>query len=192
MAASQHKLRKEMELDEANAIGTAYLRADLIPESYGQNLKAYLREYVNLRLKAADKSYLVEGIERSEQLHPLIWKQARAAALDSATTNTALVVEAINQVIDMHEKRIMAGIRNKIPLSIWITLYAISILAMLTIGIESGFSNSRRLIIVIPMALAFAALITLIVELNRPQEGLIKVGQETMISLQKSMAPDSE
>ena len=61
---------------------------------------------------------------------------------------------------------------------------------MLTIGIELGFGESRRIIVIIPMMLAFAALTTLIVELNRPQDGIIKVGQESMISLQKSMDID--
>lgn len=192
MAASQHNLRKEMVLEEANAVGTAYLRSDLIPPMYGEDLKSLLREYVAVRLKAANKAYTQEGIRRSEQLHPLMWQQARAAALNASNTNSALLVEAINEVIDMHEKRVTASLRNKIPASIWITLFAISFLAMAIIGIESGFSKSRRLLIVVPMVFAFAALITLIVELNRPQEGLIQVGQQSMISLQKSMALEVE
>ena len=90
----------------------------------------------------------------------------------------------------MHEKRVTAGLHDKIPTSIWFSLLAISAMAMLTIGIELGLGESRRIIVVIPMMLAFAALTTLIVELNRPQEGMIVVGQESMISLQESMGID--
>ncbi len=190
MAASQYEKRKQMVLEEANAIGTAYLRADLVDEPYANELKQLLREYVNTRLDAVKKEITAKDISKSIEIHRLLWTQVRTAAKNLPNTNTSLMVQSVNEVIDVHEKRITAGLRDKIPSSIWITLFAISGMAMLTIGIELGFGESRRIIVIIPMMLAFAALTTLIVELNRPQDGIIKVGQESMISLQKSMDID--
>ena len=190
MAASQYERRKQMVLDEANAIGTAYLRADLIDEPHAKDVKQLLREYVNTRLLAVKKENTAKGIVRSNEIHRLLWTQVRTAAKSLPNTNSSLMVQSVNEVIDMHEKRITAGLRDKIPTSIWLALIGISVMAMLTIGIELGIDGSRRLIAIIPMMLAFAALTTLIVELNRPQEGILKVGQESMISLQTTMEKD--
>ncbi len=190
MAASQYEKRKQMVLQEANAVSTAYLRADLIDEPYANELKQLLKEYVDIRLAAVNKENTAKSIVRSVEIHQLLWTQVRTAAKTSPNTNTSLMVQSVNEVIDMHEKRITAGLRDKIPMSIWIVLFGISVMAMLTIGIELGISGSRKIIVIIPMMLAFAALTTLIVELNRPQDGILKVGQESMISLQKSINKD--
>ena len=100
------------------------------------------------------------------------------------------MIQTNNNIIDLHEKLVTAGLRNRIPISIWITLLAISFMTMITIGIKAGFTKPRGLIAVIPMILAFAALTTLIVDLNRPQKGLFKVGQQSMISVQKNIQND--
>ena len=190
MAASQYANRKQMVLQEANAIGTAYLRADLVDEPYANELKHLLQEYVTIRLEAVKKDKLAKGMLRSVEIHRFLWMQVKTAAKTNPNTNTALMVQSVNEVIDMHEKRVTAGLHDKIPTSVWFTLFAISVMAMLTIGIELGFGESRRIIVILPMMFAFAALTTLIVELNRPQEGTIVIGQQSMISLQKSMNKD--
>lgn len=190
MAASQYANRKQMVLQEANAIGTAYLRADLVDEPYTNELKHLLQQYVTTRLEAVKNNNITKGMLKSVEIHRLLWLQVKTAAKTTPNTNTSLMVQSVNEVIDMHEKRVTAGLHDTIPTSIWFTLFAISAMAMLTIGIELGLGESRRIIVIIPMMLAFAALTTLIVELNRPQEGMIVVGQESMISLQKSMDKD--
>ena len=190
MAASKYANRKQMVLQEANAIGTAFLRADLIDEPYANELKNLLKEYVTTRLDAVKKDNLANGMLRSVEIHRLLWMQVKTAAKTNPNTNTSLMVQSVNEVIDMHEKRVTAGLHDKIPRSIWMTLFAISAMAMLTVGVELGLGESRRIIVILPMMCAFAALTTLIMELNRPQEGMIKVGQQSMISLQKSMNTD--
>jgi hypothetical protein len=193
MAAGHHDLRKQMVLEEANAIGTAYLRADLLDENIGIEMKGLLSEYVDIRVEAAmDKEKIPMTLAQSVKIHKDLWRLARAAALSNPNTNTSLIIQSVNEVIDMHEKRISAALRYRIPISIWLTLYAISIMAMIAIGVETGFGKSRRLVVIIPLILAFAALTTLIISLNRPQDGMIKVGQESMISLQQSFEKEAK
>ena len=103
-----------------------------------------------------------------------------------------LVVRAVNRVIDVHEKRMAAALRARIPRSIWIALLAISALTMLTMGTQGGLAETRRLIAVIPLILAFAVLTTLVVDLDRPQRGLIKVSQQEMVDLQRKMKQSDE
>jgi hypothetical protein len=179
-----------MVLQEANAIGTAYMREDLIEEPYANELKHLLKEYFTIRLEAVKKENIDKALLKSVEIHSLLWIQVKTVAKINPNTNTSLMVQSVNEVIDMHEKRVTAGFHDKIPRSIWITLFAISAMAMLTVGVELGLGESRRIIVILPMMFAFAALTTLIVELNRPQEGTIVIGQQSMISLQKSMNKD--
>lgn len=192
IATGHFNQRKQHVLEEANEIGTAYLRADLIDTIYQKEVKPLLREYVDTRLRAVSSININNELIKSVELHDLLWREVSAAALAKPNTNTSMMILSINNIIDLHEKRVTAGLRNRIPMSIWITIIAISFMTMITIGIKAGFTKPRGLIAVVPMILAFAALTTLIVDLNRPQKGLFKVGQQSMISVQKSMQADAK
>jgi hypothetical protein len=192
MAASRHDLRRTNVLDEANMIGTAYLRSDLLDAQHGTEVKRLLREYVDIRLRAATGGDVKAAIIRSVEIHKLLWAQVSAAALSAPSTNTALMVQATNDLIDMHEKRITAALGSRIPASIWLALFAISVLTMVTMGAQTGLLGKRALVAVIPLSLAFAALIVLVVDLDRPQRGLIKVSQQAMVDLRNGMGGQTE
>ncbi len=192
MASSQHRARRKMVLEEANKIGTAYLRADLLKDPYKTRIKELLREYVDVRVKGANKEKIAWAIKRSLEIQDLLWAQVVLAARQIPDKCVMLVIRAVNDVIDIHEERLAAGLRARIPRSIWIALLAISALTMITMGVQAGFAETRRLIAVVPLILAFAVLTVLVVDLDRPQRGLIKVGQYEMINLQKKMRKDDE
>ena len=87
MAATQNDKRKQGVLDEANAIGTAYLRTELLPAEEGAVLRQQLSEYVNERLRAVDQSNLASAPARSVELHAQMWAQVAAAARKDANTD---------------------------------------------------------------------------------------------------------
>ncbi len=190
MAASRFDEKKQTVLNEANAINTAYLRADLIAQPHRAEVKRLLREYVDIRLQG------IEGIEKitvemamakSLELHKLLWTQAMLTA--EQNPQNLLLIQSINEVINIHHKRLTVAVHDRIPDDIWLTLYAITAFAMVTMGSQAGLARTRRFSQVIPMVLAFSALITLIADLDRPaQLGLIKVSQEAMIDLEKNMS----
>jgi hypothetical protein len=188
IASHQHDLRKQSVLEEANSIGTAYLRADLLDKQYAIKVKHLLREYVDIRLKAASGSDLDTAMAKSVEIHDHLWAQVSAAAKERPNTNTSLMIQSINDIIDMHEKRVTAGLRNRIPSSVWMALIGIIALTMITMGAEVGLTGKRRLVAMIPLVLAFAMLVALVVDLNRPQSGLITVGQQSMVDLLRSMS----
>jgi len=188
IASSQHDLRKQNVLEEANSIGTAYLRADLLDKQYGIKIKHLLREYVDIRLKAANVRDRDTALAKSVEIHNLLWAQVSSAAREKSNTNTSLTIQSINAVIDMHEKRVTGALRNRIPSSVWIALIGITALTMITMGVQVGLTGKRRLVAIIPLVLAFSVLVTLIVDLNRPQSGLITVGQQSMVDLQHNMS----
>lgn len=187
MAATQHELRKQNVIDEANSIGTAYLRTDLIDKQYGKEVKRLLREYVDVRLQAASGRDLDAALARSSEIQNFVWAQVSSAAVANPNTNTALMIQSVNDVIDLHEKRLTGALHNRIPDSVWIALIAITILTMATMGVLVGFTGKRRQAEVVALSLAFAVLVTLVVDLDRPQSGLITVGQQSMVNLQSSM-----
>ena len=195
MAASQHNLRKQNVLDEANIIGTAYLRADLIGERDETKIKQLLKEYVDSRVYAieiGDRNIMKGVLKRSLEIHGLLWAQVSLSAKKEPSLYTGLLIQSINSIIDAHQARATAGFYNRIPSSIWLALLAISALTMMTMGSQARLSKSRRLTAVIPLIMAFTALTAVVLDLDRPQEGMITVGQEAMIDLQKNLNLKSE
>jgi len=188
MAVSRHDARKQLVLDEANAVTATFLRSELLPQPYRDEIQSLLREYVDIRLEAiAHPEKLVANIARSEEIHRLLWKQTAAVAEKHPTPINGLFITSLNMVIDLHAKRITASIRNRIPPTIWIALYMVAFLAMMAVGYHTGLSGSRRTMAVLFQALAFSAVLILIADLDRPQEGLLKVGQEAMADVQTMM-----
>lgn len=195
MAAGQHNLRKQNVLDEANVIGTAFMRADLVGQRDEVKIKELLKEYVNARVYAIDvgnPDILLKAMERSQEIHKQLWDQVSSSSKRDPSLNTWLLIQSINEVIDSHQKRVTAGFYNRIPSSIWLVLLTISALTMMTMGSQARLSKSRRLVAVIPLILAFTALTAVVLDLDRPQDGMITVGQEAMIDLQKSLNNISE
>jgi hypothetical protein len=190
LAASRFDARRQVVLEEANAIGTTYLRARLLPEPQQTAVAGLLREYVDVRLRAVREGTVAEAIARSEELHEQLWSQATAAA-DKAPGSimTGLFIQSLNEVIDLHAKRVMVGLRSRIPLSIWCALFALAMVGMAAMGYQAGLSATRRSPAMLLLVLAFAGVMLLIVDLDRAQEGFLKVGQAAMIDLQKSMQP---
>lgn len=195
MASSQHNARKQNVLDESNAISTAFHRADLVDEPHKNSIKKLLQEYVDTRLQAVSSfqtGAFKAAINRSVEIQELLWNEVALIAAQEPNANTGLLVRSINDIIVIHHKRLNAALQNRIPSSIWLTLLAISALAMITMGNQTGLTKSRRLIAVIPLIMAFSALTTVIVDLDRPQKGMIKVSQQTMLDLKNSMVKKTQ
>jgi len=188
MAASRFDNRKQLVMEEVNVIGTTYLRADFLDQPYRSEMKQILRDYVDLRLKVAEDKQIQSGIEQSLALQDNLWSLVVSVTKDEPDLLDALLIQSINELIDVHDKRVNAALRNRIPGSIWTTLVAIIALSMLALGSQTGLVRSRRLIQVIPMVLAFSALVTVVVDLDRPSAiGFIEVSQQAMVDLRESM-----
>ena len=182
------RCRRNLVLNEADAIGTAYLRAELLPEPHRTEIRNLLREYVNVRLEGVQPGKLEQAIHRSEELHGRLWSQAVAAVEKNPGFSIAgLFIWSLNEVIDLHSKRVEAGLRRRIPGIIWAALYFITILAMAAMGYYAGLTGTRGSLAILAVVLTFSAVIMLIADLDRPQEGLLKVSQQAMADLRNTM-----
>jgi hypothetical protein len=188
LAASRFETRRQVFLDEVNAIGTAYLRAALLPETDRTETRELLREYVDVRLESIRSGKIKEAIRRSEGLQAALWGKAVSLGQKSpASIVVGLFIQSSNELIDLQTKRVAAGLHSRIPNVIWLVLYTIMILAMAEMGYHSGLAGKRRPLAIPAVALAFAAVMLLIADLDRPGEGLIRINQEAMSDLRKMM-----
>lgn len=188
MAASRFDTRREVVLNEANAVGTTYLRAAMLPEPHRAVVRRLLREYVDVRLTAAQGISLAQGIRRSEEIHGELWTEAVAVAeMDPRSVPTGLFVQSLNEVIDLHTKRMTAAFRSRIPTPVWVVLFTVAVLSFMGVGYQGGLSKTGRSPVVYGVVVTFAVVLWLVFDLDRPGQGLLKVSQQPMMELRKSM-----
>jgi hypothetical protein len=189
LAASRFDARRQTVLEEANAIGTTYLRARLLPEPQRSEIARLLEQYVDVRIRAVQENKPDEYVKRSEAIHELLWAQTKVVAdQDQHSIITGIFIQSLNETIDLHAKRVMVGLRSRIPLVIWAGLLTLAFIGMGAVGYQSGLSATRRSPTMPVLVLAFAVVLSLIADLDRVQEGVLRVSQQAMIDLQGTMA----
>jgi hypothetical protein len=189
LAASRFDARRQVILEEANAIGTTYLRTRLLPEPEKTQSARLLREYVDVRISGVESKNIASTITRSEEMQALLWAQAVSASENtkSNTVLTGIYVQSLNETIDLHSKRVMVGTRSRIPGTIWFVLYSLSLLGMMAVGYQAGLSETRRSPAMVALVIGFAGVLFLIADLDRGWEGFLAVSQQALIDVQKNM-----
>ena len=191
LAAARFDSRRQVLLDEANAIGTTYLRAGMLPER-GEQIRGLLREYVGARLEAVRSGNVAEGVRRSEELQQKVWSEAETLGQKNASSIVVgMFVQSLNQMIDLHAERLQAGLRSRIPGAIWLGLFAVAALSLAAMGYHAGLSGTRRSLAIVAVAVTFSVVIELIADLDRPREGILRVSQQALLDVQRSMNPPS-
>ena len=128
-------------------------------------------------------------VRRSEALQGELWTLVVANTGGAQTTpRTALLIASLNETIDLHGKRVIAGIYSRIPVGIFVVLDLMTILAMFAIGYHAALSETRRSPAILPLALTFAVVMWLIAELDQGYAGLLAVSQQPLIEAQRGMA----
>ena len=187
MAADRFDARRALVLQEANAIGTTLLRAGYLPEPHSAQLEALLREYVPLRI-VEDQDELGAKIQRSVEIHNEAWTITEELARESGDRPVvAIFVESLNETIDLHESRLAAGVYARVPPTIIWLLVAGVFFGMAMVGYNAGLTGRRSMISAVVLAVALSAVITLVVDLDRPNDGIIRTSQQPLIDLRDSL-----
>jgi len=192
IVTNRYDSRKELVRNEANAIGTAYLRSDFMSEPDRGKTKKLFREYLDTRIAAVVSRNLDtqhKALIESDRIQHQLWDMAVVNAFKDMNSDVAaLYIDALNQVIDIHALRVAIGLQARIPVGIWLVLYILVILGMLGIGYQTAIAASARKSWTTPiLALAFSLVIILIASLDRPQSGFIPVSQQPLVDLRASM-----
>ena len=138
MASDRFDARRGLVLEETNAIGTAYLRAGYLDEPASSELRALLREYVPLRVVTSDEAQLAANLDRGEEIRVQMWAIAEDVARAQPSDVTALFIESLNEVIDLHTSRFVAGVYARVPPTILLLLVAGVILSLGLVGYNAG------------------------------------------------------
>jgi len=191
MAVTLFEQRRTLVLDEANAIGTTDLRAQMLPQPYAEAAQGLLRQYLGQRLSfhrdSDDDAKFRRAIAASTKIQDELWRGAAAAsAQQPLSVPIGLYVQSLNEIIDLHAKN-LAALRNRVPTSSILLLYAIALAGLLLIGYESGLSSVRRTFPSAMIAVLVAGVILIVVDLDRPRHGFITLGVQPLIELETSL-----
>ena len=191
LAASRFDTRKGLLQDEVNAIRTTSLRAQLLAPPLRQKVHGLLRRYVASRiefLRAGDDDARLEaangvaaGIE--EQLWPL----AVAAAADGGSTVPPnLFIQSLNDLFNINEKR-QSALVNRVPETVIAMLFFVALCSLGFISYGHGLRSNRRHVSTAIFAFLIALVLTLILDLDRPRRGLIRIGEDSMVRLRETL-----
>jgi len=190
-AADRFIARKRAVIDEANAIRIAYMRSNLIAEPRRSEVQKILREYVGERLHWAGVQVTKPDASATEMLAALSAHAIAVGQENPSSETIAMFIESINRVEELHHERLMVRQRTRIPGVFWAALYVVAVLSLGAMGYYCGVSSEVRSPVMASVALAFAAVIVLIADLDLPMGNLASVNQQAMIDARDSITASS-
>lgn len=188
MAIARYDLRQTLEEAEANAIGTEFLRADLLPDKSAETVKSLLISYLDQRILFYSKqdSETVKQINRRTQaLENALWKEILPIARAQATPTIALTVSGMNDVINS-QGYTQAAWWNRIPTAAWWLMAAMAVGANALVGFGArNFNSNIMLFMIFPIMIAVAFF--LIADIDSPRGGVIRIDPRNLIDLQQNL-----
>ena len=188
-ALQRYEDRSQTVVAEANAIGTTYLRARLLPGGMQDEVQALLRQYLDVRIQEgrvdATEPELHESLQQQAQrMQTQLWRHAvRAAELDNSVVTSGLFIQSLNELIDTSTTR-NAALNRQVPEVVLFLMIATIVLTTATLGYASGIAGHRVTLAAFVLVMLIALVVYLIIDLDRPRRGAIQVSHESMLSLQ--------
>jgi hypothetical protein len=184
MASDRFDNRRGLVLQEANAIGTTWLRAGYLDEPYSTNARTLLREYVPTRVNTADRELFARNQARSQELLTQLWKDAESLVrANPDSESVALYIETLNDTIDLQNARTVAIVYARVPSTVLILLFFGEILTMGVVGYSAGLQGNRGILTAVVLVVVLGAVLTLLVDLDRPRDGFLQVNQAPLEDL---------
>lgn len=188
MAISRYDQRRNYEEAEANAIGTEWVRADLLPAADAARVGTLLRKYLDQRVlfyETRDAQRLQQIDTYTARLETELWSAVRAVAAAQQTPVIALAVSGMNDVLNSHGYT-QAAWWNRIPTAAWVLMAAIAVCCNLLLGynVRPGKGAGIRLI-VLPLLVSMSFF--LIADIDSPRGGVIRVQPQNLVSLSDSL-----
>jgi hypothetical protein len=194
LALQRYDNRSIAVVDEANAIGTALLRAQLLPDAVRADAQGALKDYLDLRVRAsaihlADEDERLRLVAAATRQLEILWSLARVAAeTDGNPVRSGLFIQALNEVIDSYGRR-DAALKRHVPELVLFLLYGTFLMTGSIVGFAAGIGGHRTSFATYIMVTLIVLLVFIIIDLDRPRRGLIQVSQDSLIELQATVAP---
>ena len=191
-ALQRYEDRSQTVVAEANAIGTTYLRARLLPREMHDEVQALLRQYLDVRIQEgrvdATEPELHESLLRqAKRMEEQLWSHAvRAAELDKSVVTSGLFIQSLNELIDTSATR-DAALNRQVPEIVLLLMLGTIVLTTATLGYASGIAGHRVTLAAFVLVILIALVVYLIIDLDRPRRGAIQVSHASMLSLQQAI-----
>jgi hypothetical protein len=188
MAASRYDLRKNYEETEANAIGTEYVRAALLPATEASRVRALLKEYLEQRIlfyESRDERELQQINAHTVHLQSELWSTVQISASAQPTPVSALAVSGMNDVLNS-QGYTQAAWWNHIPVGAWLLMGSVAILANFLLGYGT-LSKDEGIVRLMTLPLVLCIALFFIADIDSPRRGIIFVRPQNLISLAKSI-----
>jgi hypothetical protein len=180
--------RRALVVADANAIRTSYLRAGYLDEPYRSEARSLLRESLDLRVAALDPAKVEAAVARTNEIYGQLWATTEDVVRAGNTSAvTALYVGSVNELMDQYAKRVNMGLYVRTPPLILLFLYLITLATAFLVGMQVGYGKSRSLIAPVLLAVVLSAVLYLIFDLDRAQQGLLQVPQQAIYDLQNQI-----
>jgi len=195
LSLQRFESRSQAVVDEANAIGTTWLRAQLLPSSVRSDAQDLLRQYVDLRARTAEITLDQEGdlaaeLAEAMRIQNALWDHARQAAeADANVVTSGLFIQSLNDLIDSFGRR-DAELGRHVPELVLMLLYGTFLMAGLIIGYTAGATGRRASFASYILTGLVVLLVFIIVDLDRPRRGLITVSHKPLTDLQAAVRAD--
>jgi len=190
MAIDRHDNRETLEEGEANAIGTEYLRADLLPANASARTKDLLNQYLDQRIlfySSQSKEKVLEIHQKTDELQNALWNEILPMARTQPTPAMALVISGMNDVLNS-QGYVQAAWWNRIPYPAWALMAAIALCANILVGFGArNFNNNIGLFMIFPFVTAVSFF--LIADIDSPRGGVIRIEPRNLMTLKQNLYP---
>ena len=190
MAINRHDNRETLEEGEANAIGTEYLRADLLPANTSARTKDLLNQYLEQRIlfySRQNKEKIREIRQKTDALQNALWDEILPVARSQPTPAIALVVSGMNDVLNS-QGYVQAAWWNRIPYPAWALMAAIALCANILVGFGArNFKKNVGLFMIFPFVTSVSFF--LIADIDSPRGGVIRIEPRNLITLKQNLNP---
>jgi hypothetical protein len=189
MAVTRFETRKTLMVAQANAIGTAMLRAKLLPPENAARAATLFAEYVETRfhynVSVSGSESLKTAEQRAGNIETALWELGRAElTADPRSQPGSLYLQALNDMFDIREKRRYA-LDDQVPRAVIFLLFAVAVVALGLIAYSCGLSGRRRLPVNLTFAFLIAIVFIIIMDIDRPRQGFVRVSQASLERLQQ-------
>ncbi len=183
MTLPYYEMRRDLMIEEANAIATVDQRAQLVPDPYRGHIRELLPQYADAQLDFAregDDAAVRASMARAARLQAAMWREAVALVREHPDSGTSPIIAqataALGNLADLNAKR-LAAYERRIPETIW---FVLTLLAVLTCFVVGYSMEERLLLTMLVLPLTVATVLSLVSELEFPRTGFIRIGQESM------------
>jgi hypothetical protein len=188
LAAGRFNDRVQLIVSEANAIGTAWLRCDLLPDGARKELHQILADYTDQRIgfyAAEELAMQLDAAKKAEALQGKMWAVVAAEAKAQPALANVLL-PSFNDVMDLEAARLAAA-RRHMPGVLLLLLLSASLVSVASVGYGCGLVGKRNFLLTTSLAFIISGALWATIDMDHPSKGLVRVGQQPMLDLQNNL-----